>query len=83
MRTFIPCLSAPPPPPPPPPQAPAPPPPPASHFCLAAHLRFFARVQASVDGGERAFERTVTDSSERLILDKSREPLGIGLIAAL
>lgn len=75
MRTFIPCLSAPPPPPP----LPAP----ASHFCLAAHLRFFARVQVSVDGGERAFERTVTDSSERLILDRSRQPVGIGLIAAL
>lgn len=82
MRTFIPCLSAPPPPPPLPPPAPAPPLP-ASHFCLAAHLRFFARVQASVDGRERAFERTVTDSSERLIHDESREPLGIGLIAAL
>lgn len=76
MRTFIPCLSAPPPPPPPPVRASHPP---ASHFCLAAHLRFFARVRVS----ERAFERTVTDSSERLILDKSRQPLGIGLIAAL
>lgn len=80
MRTFIPCLSvaaaaaAPP---------PVPSPPPASHFCLAAHLRFFARVQVSVADRERAFERTVSDSSERLILDKSREPLGFGLIAAL
>lgn len=73
MRTFIPCLSV----------AAAAAPPPASHFCLAAHLRFFARVQVSVADRERAFERTVSDSSGRLILDKSREPLGFGLIAAL